>query len=219
MTSDARNRRRVSRFRWIFVVAAAVTAAAIVDPLVEHVSNIGLFGARSFTDHSNADVVPALCVGAACAFAFVVLAVLRSFGFDASRWLARPARDLDALGVRALLPRIYAVQIAALFVMETAEQRIVLGHFFGGTVWLGGPVLVSLTLHLAGCIVVSLLLSRLLTALARRVVAVVRALCASFVLLRTTQTRFVRPPAPELTRLFAPLFVRPIVRPPPLLLA
>lgn len=211
----------MSRWQWIFAIAAAVIAAATVDPIVERLSNAGFFGPGSYTDHSNGDVLPALCAGALCSIAFVILAAVRSLGFAnaLSQWLERPAREFDGLRVRALLGRIYALQIAVLFVMETAEQKIVLGHFLGGAVWLGGPVLASLALHFVGCIVVSLLLSRFLQLLARRVVAVVRAIWSTFMPIGVARTRFVRPREPELACLFAPLLERPTVRPPPLLFA
>lgn len=202
-------------------MAAAVIAAAIVDPVVEHLANAGVFGAGAFTDHSNADVLPALCAGALCSIAFVILAAARGLGFSAvlSHWLEEPVRQLDELGVRALIWRIYALQIAVLFAMETAEQRVVLGHFLGGTVWLGGPVLASLMLHFAGCVLVTFVLSRVLAALARRVVAVVRAILAIFVLFRPVRSHFVRVRGPEIARIFAPLVARPTVRPPPLLVS
>ncbi len=211
----------MSRWQWTFAVAAAVIAAATVDPIVERLSNCGLFGAGQFTDHSNADVLPALCVGAVFSIAFLTLSVARALGFSAtvSHWFERPARELDGLCVHSLLGRIYALQIAVLFAMETAEQRIVLGHYLGGTIWLGGPAFLSLAMHFAGCVIVSLLLSRVFAALARRVVAAVRAIVASFVQLGVAHVRFARPRVPELAHVFAPLLVRPTVRPPPLLVS
>ena len=46
-----------------FSVAVAIIAAAVADPILESASNAGLFGHGSFTDHSNLDVLPALCIG------------------------------------------------------------------------------------------------------------------------------------------------------------
>lgn len=86
-----------------------------------------------------------------------------------SRLLRASAVHLDSLSVRKLLPLIFAAQLATLFIMETLEQRIVLGHVQGGTIWLGGPVLVSLCLHAIGCVLISCILSRGLQKLAKRI--------------------------------------------------
>lgn len=203
--------------RWTFAFAAAVLAAAIIDPLVERLSNAGFFGPGSFTDHSNADVVPALCLGFAWALFFVTLYAVRLLGTGIAlvRWLGPSARELDDASVSRMLPLIFALELLTLFIMETFEQRLVLGHFLGGSVWLGGPMLASLALHLCGCVFVTMLLSRSLHAVARRVVDVVRALLLFFSRARTPRAARRRTWFVELVRVFAPLAERPTVRPPP----
>ncbi len=54
----------------------------------------------------------------------------------------------------------------------------------GGTIWLGGPALLSLCLHGMGCIAVSALLSRGLHHLAKRLADAVRYILAVLVLRR-----------------------------------
>jgi len=163
----------------VFCLAAAVTAAALVDPVMERLSNTGVFGPGPFTDHSNLDVVPALCVGAAFSVTFVIGLVRRTLAKTcyAPRWLRVSARAMDSATITRLLPAIYAMQIGALFAMETVEQTIVTGHPLGGSIWLGGPIAVSLLLHAMGCVAFTAALSRVLNWLAQTLVHVVTFVC------------------------------------------
>ena len=67
------------------------------------------------------------------------------------RWLAAWVRVLDVGTIARMLPRAFAFQIAALWTAETLEQVVVAGHGFGGTVWLGAPILAALALHATIC--------------------------------------------------------------------
>jgi hypothetical protein len=69
-----------------------------------------------------------------------------------------------------LFPATFALQIAVLFGMETAEQYAIAGHALGGTVWLGGPVLISLAIHAVVGMIVAALFVRVLQQLAQSVV-------------------------------------------------
>jgi hypothetical protein len=51
-----------------------------------------------------------------------------------------------------MLPLIFVLQLVALFGMETLEQIATVGHPLGGTLWLGGPILVSLAAHFLSCV-------------------------------------------------------------------
>ena len=204
--------------RWAFALAAAVTAAATIDPIIERLSNAGLFGAGIFTDHSYADVLPALGAGILCSFIFVALATLRLLGSRGlvARWLAVPARELDPISVRRMLPVIFALQVGVLFVIETAEQYFVYGHLLGGTLWLGAPAPISLGLHFIGCILISFTLSRALRSCAYRVVAIVRRVLQCIIVLGIDPHSTPRAPFVELVHVFEPLLNHPRVRPPPL---
>lgn len=171
--------------RGIFACAAAVTGAALVDPLVEALSNAHVFGPGLYTDRSNADVIPALSVAAVFSGLFIVLAVQKILRQEVAvaRWLRPYATQFSITSVRGLLPLIFAVQLAVLYSMETAEQLVTSGHIMGPTIWLGAPVLLSLAFHAAGCAVVTFGLSRLLSALTKRIVDVVRAVL-QFVIIR-----------------------------------
>jgi hypothetical protein len=140
---------RVSSKRLLFCLAVAVIAAAVADPIVEFVSNAGWFGPGSFTDRSNLDVFPALLAGSG---------VLALYLIGAARAVlagtALPRR------LASLVPAIFVLQIAALYVMETAEQLIVGGHTLGPAVWLGGPILASLAIHAAFCVTITFWIAR-----------------------------------------------------------
>jgi hypothetical protein len=135
--------------RAIFCLATAISAAALADPVMEAISNAGAFGPVSYTDHSTLDVVPSLLVGLCCV-ALVVAIVARRMLVPRGRclpWLRVPARALDDRALLRLAPLTFALQLGVLFTMETLEQIVVTGHPLGGTIWLGGPVLLSLALH------------------------------------------------------------------------
>ena len=59
--------------------------------------------------------------------------------------------------------------------METLEQAVVVGHFFGGTVWVGGP-LASLAVHAALCVATAFGARHVLRALEPRALRLISAL-------------------------------------------
>jgi hypothetical protein len=162
-----------------FCVAVALAALALADPLTEGASNAGFFGPGNFTDHSNADVLPVLMAAVAFFAAHLVMRGL-SAGRDSHprAWLGAWARGLDGKVLARLLPLAFAAQIGALFVTETCEQVVVLGHGLGGTIWLGGPILVSLAIHAAFCALTMLVIARLAQAFARTALKIVRVIMA-----------------------------------------
>lgn len=149
--------------RFGFCAALAVIAAALADPIVESASNAGWFGRGSFTDHSNLDIVPALLAGVALMALYFVR--------RASKVLA--GGDLPKGAVR-LLPTVFALQILTLCGMETAEQMVVWGHLLGPTVWLGAPWAISLAIHAATSVAVTLCVARSARALAVTTLRVIR---------------------------------------------
>ena len=166
--------------RWtriLFCIAVAIMAAAAADPLVEFGSNAGLFGPGNYTDHSNLDVVPAVLVALLFAALHLFLRIRGALmgPREASRlWLRQSSDALGSAMLLRLLPAAFAIQIVALYSMETAEQFVVAGHAFGGTIWLGGPTAASLTVHAAFCLIVTLTVGRTLRAFARTAVQIVR---------------------------------------------
>jgi hypothetical protein len=159
----------------IFCLAAAATAAAAIDPAVECMSNTGVFGPGNFTDHSNLDVIPALCTGLVLSLLVVAGIVRRALcrRSYAPEWLRTCALASDDRTLPKLLPAIFALQLLVLWSMETLEQIAVTGGTLGGTIWLGGPVIISLLLHAAGCLAFTWLLSRMLRWSAKTILDVV----------------------------------------------
>ncbi|HEX8805879.1 MAG TPA: hypothetical protein VF741_02975 [Candidatus Aquilonibacter sp.] len=149
-----------------FTLAAAIVAAAIADPCVEGASNAGWFGQGNFTDRSTLDVIPALLSGGLLLGIYLALRVRRE--------LLRASNEALRANVGRLLPAILGLQLAVLFVMETCEQLLVYGRVFGGTVWLGGPVWFSLSVHALVGAAVAFALAYLVCACARSTVQMIR---------------------------------------------
>jgi hypothetical protein len=154
--------------RICFCLAAAVIAAAVADPLVEAAANAGWFGFGRFTDHSTLDVVPALVAGCLLVLLQLVMRVHGAARLPSDRALSllRVSDRALSQGAAKLLVATFTLQISVLFWMETAEQIAVYGHPLGGTIWLGGPIAVSLIVHGIACIAVSLAIARSVRALA-----------------------------------------------------
>ncbi len=165
---------RAGTARLLFCLTAAFTAAALGDPLVEWLSNRGAFGAGHFTDQSYADVLPAFAAAFVFAALFLIGVVRRALPRSrlgrAPAWLRDSRTAVPLRMALRLTPITFALQIGTLFAAETLEQFAIAGHPFGGTVWLGGPVLVSLALHAAIGLLVVALFARLLDWVARSIV-------------------------------------------------
>ncbi len=198
--------------RFGFCTAIAVIAAAIADPLVESASNAGWFGPGLFTDHSNLDVAPVLLAGVLLLAAHFVLkaraALANGNGRDHDLW--HQAGYALGSGVWRLLPAIFGLQMLTLYAMETAEQYAVWGHSLGPTIWLGGPLPVSLAVHAIICVAVAVTIARwvrALTATTLRFIRLIRALAtfapqpAGSVATRTRDAVNFRRPAPVLCRI------------------
>jgi hypothetical protein len=206
-----------------FCVTVALAALAIADPLTEWVSNGGWFGPGNFTDHSNADIIPVVLAG----LAFGVLHVAsrgcyaaRASGRHRHRWFDAWAGVLDDATVLRLIPRTFAIQIAALWVAESLEQYAIAGHGLGGTVWLGAPVLAALAVHGAFCALVTYAAALAIRALAAPVlrVAALVAAFAKIVRAKGPATIFVGLAAPRL-RAASPLVCQIGERAPPFVTA
>ncbi len=205
--------------RW-FCIAAALIAASIADPLMEFASNRGLFGPGSLTDHSNQDVFPALAVGLAFGAGYLVLRVRRLLARGETPLAVRVPAHSQPRPFLRLLPIVYVVQLMVLFAMETVEQVVVAGHPLGGTVWLGGPPVVSLAVHAACCGLTTLLLGSLLRELTRKAVNIVVAIVDAIGLAsRSSHALFIRVLHRADARRRAPLLSRIGDRAPPLLAA
>lgn len=130
---------------------------------MELASNAGWFGPGNFTDRSNLDVFPALVVGVGV---LVLYLIGRAGAILAGTALPRR--------IGSLVPAIFALQIAALYVMESAEQVIAGGHVLGPTVWLGGPIFASLAIHATFCVAITFWIARSARGLAVTTLRVIR---------------------------------------------
>jgi hypothetical protein len=157
---------RRTAIRFWFTLAAAVVAAAIADPLVESAANAGWFGPGNFTDHSTLDVIPTLFSGA--------LLIGVCFALHIRRELLRASVEALRTDIGRLLPAVFTTQLAVLFVMETIEQVVVVGHPLGGTIWLGGPLWFSLAVHAVTGIAIAFSLAHAICACARTTVRMIR---------------------------------------------
>ena len=160
-----------------FCLAVAWAAAAIADPMVEAVSNAGIFGRHVYTDHSNIDVVPGLACAGLFAIVWLIGAIRRGLaggGNAPPAWILESTSALSSESIAGLLPRMLAVQVFVLFAMESCEQLIVAGHLLGGTIWLGGPILFSLAVHAIVCVAVASIAARSLAAFARTLLQLIR---------------------------------------------
>ena len=135
---------------------------------MEFASNAGWFGSGSFTDRSNLDVFPALVVGVGVLALYLIG---RAGAILAGTALPRR--------IVSLVPAIFVLQVAELYVMETADQFVVGGHVLGPTVWLGAPILASLAIHAAFCLTVTFWIARSARGLAVTTLRIMRLIKAT----------------------------------------
>jgi hypothetical protein len=162
----------------LFGVVVAALAAAFASPLIESLSNHGVFGRGTFTDGSNADVLPVTIAGLFLAAAFLCIRIRHSYFGPRSHHRHELAAALSLRRLLRVLPLLFTVQIAMLWTMETIEQHVVVGHGLGPMIWLGGPVAASLTIHALFCVGAALLARRILIVVEPRAIRVVRAILA-----------------------------------------
>lgn len=165
-----------------FCLAVAVIGASIGDVLVESASDHGAFGPGNFTDHSSRALGPALLLGLfliALHLALRIREALLDNARPAPNWLQLASNSLGPK-VLPLVPAIFCAQILALFTTERIEQLTVYGHSFGGTIWLGGPVAISLTVQAVVSCLVTLVAAWVLRAFANATVQLVHLVRAAF---------------------------------------
>jgi hypothetical protein len=168
------------------LVAVALVAAALADPIVESIANAGTFG-PGYADNTHLGVIPTAVLGAILVLEIAVvrcLDVLRGFTAASRTRFADVASSLGTRSTLTDLPIVFALQIATLYALESGEQLATSGQFAGGLVWLGGPIAFSLIVHAAMGIGLTFALGALLRAIVRAFASVVRTV---FALLWTLQ--------------------------------
>ena len=181
--------------RGTFVCLVALLAAAFGDALVEGLSNAGILWHGQYTDQSSLDLLPALIAVIAIALLVgrSVKQQIRATGLPARTLIVSTSRALIPNEIASALPVTFTLQLSILFSMETIEQIVVYGHDFGGTLWLGGPIAVSLLIHALFAVACAFLLSGALRALTNALIRVVRCIFARYVeLVRTGQVETLR---------------------------
>lgn len=136
-----------------FCLAVALIAGALADPLVESVSNTGVFGGH-YADDNHITIVPTLLVGVVLVLQISIVrcfATRRQSGLHRD-WLVDVAMRISARPPMQDFACVFGLQIAALFVMESLEQIVGGGRLLGGTAWLGGPIAFSLLTHALVCV-------------------------------------------------------------------
>jgi hypothetical protein len=131
-----------------FLFAVAFIAAGFGDPVVESVSNTGIFG--HYVDNNHLGVVPTLLAGAVVIAEVLLLRFVEAWRRSTNRSrgsLVDIARGFGSRSVARDFPLIFALQLLSVFVLENGEQLVAGGKLLGGTVWLGGPILFSLIAH------------------------------------------------------------------------
>jgi hypothetical protein len=162
----------------LFGVVVAALAAAFASPLVESLSNHGVFGRGTYTDGSNADVLPVTIAGLLLAAAFLCVRIRHSYFGARSHHRPELAVALSLRRLLRILPVAFIVQIAMLWTMETIEQHVVVGHGLAPMIWLGGPIAASLTIHALFCVGAALLARRIVIVVEPRAIRIVRAILA-----------------------------------------
>jgi hypothetical protein len=156
--------------RMPFVVAVALIAAALGDPIVETISNTGVLG-RGYADNNHSSVVPTLVAGAALVLLLICkrcLQLLRSLSERETRLLYAAPRRQTPHASLADFPYVLILQFVALFLMESAEQLVFSGRLAGGTEWLGGPIWFSVLAHAAIGLACTVIVARAMRALVHR---------------------------------------------------
>ncbi len=160
-----------------YLVAIALVAAAVGDPLVESISNTGVFGA-AYHDGNQLSVGPTLLVAGALAFALAacrIVATWRGSRDGEGDWIVDVARRAGSVSPLRDLPVVFGAQLVTVFAMETVEQMVSGGTLQTGLAWLGAPIAFSLAIHALICIVLALTLARVCSGIMATVESLVRA--------------------------------------------
>lgn len=167
-----------------FVCTVALFAAVLGDLVVESVSNAQILWRGNYTDRSSLDLLPVFLLAVTALVltnGLLLLAQARESGLSTRSLILSTSRALRGSEIARLLPAIFAAQLFVLFCMETTEQVVVYGHALGGTLWLGGPVAISLSVHALFGVAAAFGLAKTVSALAEAITRIVTCIVARFV--------------------------------------
>ncbi len=171
--------------RALFVLAAAMMAAAIANPIVESMSSAGMFG-PGFGDHDQSSVVPTFAIAAFFAFGLVAIRTVRALRGRSlgARFVDGMARDLARRARASDVPFVLAVQFVTVYAMERMECFVHALPAESGLAWLGGPAVVAIAAHVLTGIAVTFALGWAVRAVARLLATVVRAVLDAIAFVR-----------------------------------
>lgn len=110
-----------------------------------------------YASYSHGAIVPtlvaALVLGAIALLNVAGEALARSARIRGD-WVAQVAARIAAVSPLRLLPIVFAMQLLALYAMESAEQIVAFGHPLGFVASLGTPVILVLTVHAFAALIV-----------------------------------------------------------------
>jgi hypothetical protein len=147
-------------------LSVALVAAAIGDPLVESISNTGIFGS-GYSDDNHQSVLTVLLAGLVLSALLVAARLRFASGKSGSLrdWLRGATAGFAKTSASRNIAIVFAVQLLVVFAMENCEQSLVHGDPLRGLSWLGAPVLVGLAIHFAVCLCCAFAARRVTSAL------------------------------------------------------
>ena len=160
-----------------FLLAAALIAGGLGDPLVETIADSGIFGA-GYHDTNHLGVLPALVCGLVLTIEIAFIRCMQAFRRDSRTSRDRLITVVERLGARSALrivPIVFMLQLLVVFAIEMVEQLLAgSGGPRSGLEWLGGPVGFSLGVHGLLALVITIVLASLTRAIAAALLTVIR---------------------------------------------
>ncbi len=162
------------RSRLPFLLATALIAGGLGDPLVETIGDTGVFGA-GYHDTNHLGVLPALICGFVLAVEIALLRcaqTLRHTPHDGD-WLRALTTRIGSRTPLGDLPYVFVLQLGVVFAIETFEAMLAAGKPVSGTAWLGGPIAFSLALYALIALAVTFAIAWLMRGIATAFVSLV----------------------------------------------
>ena len=159
-----------------FLLAAALIAGGVGDPLVETIADTGIFGA-GYHDTNHLGVLPALVCGLVLTIEIALLRCIQAFRRDSRTSRDRLIAVVERFGARSAprdVPIVFILQLLVVFAIETTEQLLAGSGARSALEWLGGPIAFSLGVHALLALVITIVLASLARAIAATLLSLVR---------------------------------------------
>lgn len=165
-------------FPWLMVAAVALAASTAGHHVMEWIDAIA--GGR-YGDYDHVAVGPVALVSPVLAAAGIVWSLAWGRGAGYASGAALAGRAILAAGAVRVWGFILALQLAALFAGESAEQLCAHEPLALSLAWLGGPPVIALAVHAVLAAIGTLLLRRCLRAVLETCALLFCVACALFV--------------------------------------